>query len=202
MQKDNSTLSWKLMLRRQMLARVAQPVILETHGGRGEVYASLYREIAHGVVLEQDPAKADHLALQRPTWAVYETESVAALAGGVGAHLPINVLDVDPYGEPWPVLDAFFTSERAFPADLAIVVNDGLRQKIKLGGAWSVGSLKEIVAEFGNQLYPCYLEVCRELLTRKARRRGYRLSGFSGYYCGAMEQMTHYLAFFTSTGGA
>lgn len=159
-------------------------------------------DIADGVVFEKNPDKTKVLAVQRPTWAVYECDCEQALAAGVGAHLPINFLDCDPYGEPWPVIDAFFQSDRLFPTTLAIAVNDGLRQKLKMNGGWNVASLEHIVSVYGNDaLYANYLEVCRALLQEKASQRGYSLTRWKGYYCGYLDQMSHYAALFIRDAG-
>jgi hypothetical protein len=197
-QKDNSTKKEKLALRRLMLgAMKAPPVIMETHGGFGEVWASVYASVEAGIVFEKDESKAAVLARQRPGWAVYEADCIKSLAAGAGAHLTINVLDVDPYGEPWPVFDAFFSSTRPRADRLWVVVNDGLRQSIAMGKAWSVGSLAGVVETFGNDLHSKYLDVCKLLLKDKAAQAGYNLSRFGGYYCGAGKHMTHYLALLT-----
>ncbi len=171
---------------------------METHGSYGAIWNRCYMDIAQGVVFEKDPDKTKVLAVQRPTWAVYECDCEQALAAGIGAHLPVNFLDCDPYGEPWPVLDAFFLSERPFPPTLAIVVNDGLRQKLKMNGGWNVESLRDVVATYGNNvLYANYLDICKELLQEKASQRGYTLTRWAGYYCGHAQQMTHYAGLFT-----
>ena len=193
--KDNSTLSLKVSLRRNLLKEIESPIIMETHGGYGHIGAQCYFGAPAGVVFEKDARKADALAKQRPTWAVYECDCIAAIRAGVGAHLLVNFLDLDPYGEPWPVLDAFFCSERRFPRCLAIAVNDGLRLRLKTGTAWATHSLSEAVQQFGNAaIYPCYLDVCRWMLAKKASQRGYSLTRWAGYYCGHAEQMTHFAA--------
>jgi hypothetical protein len=166
---------------------------METHAGLGQIWSACYQGLTDGVAIEKEPARAAHLAKQRPTWAVYQADCVAALAGGAGAHLCVNVVDVDPYGDPWPTIAAYFESQRPFPDTLAVVVNDGLRQKVRIG-AWDVGTLQEIVMEYGNDLDGVYLEVCQELMQRKAAARGYEVERWAGYYCGHAQQMTHYLA--------
>lgn len=196
LQQDNSTYLDKIAIRRAMLREVEQPVVLETHGGYGKLYQACYRDVAEGVVFDKDARKAEALALQRPTWAVYEADCVQALHQGAGAHLEVNVLDLDPYGEPWPAIDAFFESERPRAERLWVVVNDGLRQICKEGRSWATGSLQGIVERYGNGLYAHYLEVCRELLTEKAAQVGYTLDRFVGRCCGHARQMTHYLAAF------
>lgn len=194
MQKDNTTFTQKAALRRALLREIDDPVILETHGGIGALYRACYSHIRQGVVFEKDAAKTVLLAGQRPTWAVYEADAVAAMSAGAGAHLAVSVLDVDPYGDPWPVIRAFFTSERPRVARLGLAVNDGLRQKVRLGGAWSTESLRGVVGRFGNDLYGRYLDVCQHLVREHAETAGYTLRRFGGYYCGAMQNMTHYAA--------
>lgn len=197
MKKDNSTLSLKASLRRNLLREIDSPVVLETHGGVGAIYARCYQSVAEGVVFETDASKAEYLARQRPAWAVYEADCVQALADGIGNHLPINFVDIDPYGEPWPVIDAFLFSDRDFPSSLAIAVNDGLRQKLKISGGWDVYSMGAMVAKYGAaHISAHYLEICRELLTNKAAQRIATLRRWAGYYCGHTDQMTHYAAIF------
>jgi hypothetical protein len=53
-----------------------------------------------------------------------------------------------------------------------------------------------MVARYGNNLNPIYLEVCQILIAEKAAKAGYCLRRFHGYYCGHAQQMTHYLAEF------
>jgi len=185
-------------LRRNLLKLIDNPVVMETHGGYGGIWNQCYTDVVNGVVMEKDPKKCDILCKQRPTWAVYECDCESALWGGIGSHLPINFVDFDPYGEPWPIIDAFFQSKRMFPTVLAIAVNDGLRQKLKTNSGWSVESMSEMVGKYGNNaLYKNYLEICRELLEEKASQRGYSLTHWAGYYCGYLDQMTHYTAIFT-----
>ena len=64
-----------------------------------------------------------------------------------------------------------------------------------MNGGWSVDSLIGIVTEYGNSaLYENYLDICQEILQKKAAQRGYALSRWTGYYCGYENQMTHYAA--------
>lgn len=194
MQKDNSTFQQKAALRRAVVCEVAAPVVMETHGGMGALYRACYGQVKRGIVFETNERKADLLAGQRPTWSVYQSDSTKALAAGAGAHMEINLLDLDPYGEPWPCLRAFFHSERPRAQSLWVVVNDGLRQKVRLGGASKVRSLQSMVMKYGNNLFDCYLDVCRELLAEHAEAAGYQVRRFRGYYCGKIKDMTHYAA--------
>jgi hypothetical protein len=193
--KDNTTLERKTALRLSLLRKIPNPVIVETHGGVGQIWKRMYSEIPQGMVFEEKPAKAEKLAIQRPTWAVYEADCVKSLRAGIGAHLKINYIDLDPYGEPWAALEAIFASERPWPTRLGIVVNDGLRMKCKLTGGWDVESLRPAVRQFGNSaMYPEYLMVARWNLERITATRGYRLTDWAGYYCGHGDCMTHYAA--------
>jgi hypothetical protein len=192
-QKDNTTLLLKASLRRQLIREIKGPVVLETHGGYGKLFDLCYSQLREGVVFEKHPQKADYLAKQRPTWAVYEADSLMAISERVGNHLPINFLDIDPYGSPWEIINAFFYNWIELPPVLGIAVNDGLRQKLKMQGGWSVGALEEIVSRYGNQgLFKNYKEICQEMLSEKAAQVGYRLDRWVAYYCGYQNQMTHY----------
>lgn len=204
MQKDNSTIILKASLRSELLRYIEAPVVMETHGGLGRLYDRCYRAVIDGVVFEKDAQKAEYLARQRPAWAVYECDCVTALEAGVGFHLPINVLDLDPYGEPWPVLDAFLRGHGGeWPERLGIVVNDGLRQKIQINGGWDVASLQGMVGKHGaSRMYEHYLEICQEMLAEKASQHGYVLALWTGYYCGAGNNMTHYAAVLNRSGCA
>ena len=194
LQKDNSTAQEKIALRRKAIREVDRPVILETHGGAGKLWRAVYAHIVTGVVFEKDQRKAHLLAGQRPSWAVYQGDCIAALEDGAASWLPANLIDIDPYGDPWPVVQAFFASERERPARIVIVVNDGLRQKVKMNGAWSTKSLHQAVERFGNNMHDRYLDVCAWLMQQEARQAKYAVTRFEGYYCGHAKQMTHYLA--------
>jgi len=195
-QKDNSTFEHKRTLRLVMLQKIKQPVIMETHGGIGRLYASCYSTFRDGVVFERNPMKADFLASQRPTWAVYRADVIKALAAGAGSHLEVNFLDLDPYGEPWSVVDAFFSSRRSFPNIMAVVANDGLRQKLQLAGAWNVKSMHGVVSKYGNDsMFKRYKIVCKEMLASRVVQQGYRIISWTAYYCGAgAGTMTHWAA--------
>lgn len=192
-QKDNSTFRLKASLRKKALEYLDNPIVMETHGGTGKLFDACYGSVTNGVVFEKNPKKVKLLGLQRPTWRVYEADCIGAIKAGVSDDLPVNLLDIDPYGNPWPVIDAFFGSERERPKLLCVAVNDGLRQKVRRAQSWDVGSLQSAVNRYGNDLHPIYLEVCQEMLKEKASEAGYNLTRFAGYYCGHTKQMTHYL---------
>jgi hypothetical protein len=190
---DNTTLPLKVSLRLAMLRESVSPLVLETHGGAGEVYKACYRELP-GIVIEKSPAKCELLSSQRPTWPVYEADCVKALRSGLAADRPVNCLDVDPYGDPWPTIAAFLESRTEPVPVLHVVVNDGLKQKVKLACAWDCSSLRPAVDRFGNDLYKRYPEICKFLMEHHAGRAGYRLARWHCYSCGHSGDMTHYLA--------
>jgi len=193
--KDNTTLQRKAALRFSMLKHLKSknPMVMECHGGYGKLFDLVYAEFPRGVVFETVSERATALALQRPTWRVYEAPSQLALKVGAAADLPIDFVDLDPYGECWPAIEAYFGSEREFPKRIAFAVNDGLRQKLTTGSGWQVATMKAALEVFSNDgLRPRYLEVCRWNLQRLASPRGYRIVEWAGYYCGFSQQMTHF----------
>ena len=126
---------------------------------------------------------------------MYQGKCEPGIEDGLGSHLACNFLDVDPYGEPWPTIDAFFNSERPRPQRMAIAVNDGLRQKLRLQGGWTVHSMRGAMERFGNaKCNEKYLDVCRWKLEQIVARQRYRLTHWTGYYSGANSDMTHYAA--------
>ena len=195
-QKDNSTFRQKVALRYELLEEMPGPhVVLETHGVYGKIWEQCYSHLPEGVVFEKNPEKSAILALQRPTWAVYEADCQVGIFGKVGSHLPVNFLDIDPYGDPWPIITTFFLCWPNFPDTLGIVVQDGLRQKLMMNGGWHVKSISSLVLRHGNdKLYRYYKELCQELLTQTVARVGYRLEKWTAYYCGKNNTNTHYAA--------
>lgn len=192
-QNENTTHPAKVALRRQLLRHVPDPIVLETHGGGGMVFRAVYPEIRQGIVFERDRERAELLAVQRPTWSVYEADVEAALRAGVGRHLVPTVLDVDPYGSSWEVLAAFFESERPFAPRLAVAVTDGHRRFAKFARAWASAALQPAVRRYGNSaIYDRYLEIARETFARIVAAADYRVAVWHGYYTGARGDMTHF----------
>ncbi len=193
--KDNSTFEQKLALRRAALrAAPARPTVLETHGGFGRIFDRAWFKAGTGVVIERDELKADALARQRPTWRVYQGNSLPALAAGLASDLAFDIVDLDPYGSSLAYLEVLGDGGRPWPDRWQLVVNDGLRQFIQLGGAWRYDELRDVVARRGNNLFPIYLDVLRELVELMASRIGFRLADWHGYYAGPSGQMTHFRA--------
>ena len=194
-QKDNSTFPLKSRLRSRWLLEVENPVVMETHGGEGRIFARCYSHIEKGIVFEKDKDKTAALGQQRPTWSVYEADCEYAIAKGAGSHLPVNFLDLDPYGSPWDALKGFFASDRPRPKRLAIVVNDGLCQFARIGSGWRNEVLRDAIEEYGNsEVFENYLIIAKDMLKELAGGVGYELTKWTGYHCGSRRQLTHYAA--------
>lgn len=199
---DNSTLTEKVKLRQRVLARCLAPDVLETHGGYGRIFERTWYKARGGLVLEKDADKAEHLARQRPTWSVYHGDCERALSAGLARSTPFDVIDLDPYGQPFEVLGALALPGRTFPDVWHLVVNDGNRQKVQRGGAWHMETLAGAVRRHGANLYGIYLEVARECVEEFADKIGFELAGWTGYYAGKNDMMTHYWAMLRHRGQA
>lgn len=149
------------------------------------------------MVFEKDPAKCERLALQRPAWRTYEADCESAIREGVASDLAFDLVDCDPYGGALVTIDALFGSRRAFAPVMALVVNDGMRQALSMGAAWSIDVLAPFVARYGNDLYGVYGDICGEFVKEKAAHAGYAVSRFVFYYCGDRSFITHYYALLT-----
>lgn len=195
---DNSSMAIKAAFRQIMLRDMAEkdvpPIIIETNGGVGEVYLNCYPSIETGTVFEKDEKKAEALATQRPGWAIYASDCVSALTQNLCSWVPCTVLDVDPYGASWPILNAFFLSERDFQPWMWIAGTDGLRKRLQIIGGWKEGYLQPYVLEYGNNLYPIYLELCPKILAEIVLNAGYLVDRFWGKYAGKNDGMVDYLA--------
>ncbi len=112
--------------------------------------------------------------------------------------MPINFLDVDPYGDPWPTISAFFTSDRQRSDRLVVAVHDGFRTFALRGRAWASETLAPLVERFGNAaIGKDYLGMARILMQEHADVAGYQLKYFHGFYTGHNQQTTLYTALLT-----
>lgn len=193
--KDNSTGAEKHRLRNRVLRECNQaPLVMETHGGWGRSFERVWFKARGGLVMEKDEGKTIHLARQRPAWMVYQCDSAAALEAGLARDRAFDIVDVDPYGMSLPTIDALMTNERTFPDCWHLVVNDGGRMKLRLGGAWHMKRIEHIVRREGNNIEAKWLEVLHECIRDLAPTIGFRLTHWEGYYCGVVKDMTHYWA--------
>jgi len=195
-QRDEHALAEKIRYRRLALRWVSgEPVVLEAFGGWGKIHRACYRSIADGVIFEQDRERAYFLSEMRPEWAVYRGDSLYMLGAGIGKEWPVNFVDFDPYGEPWPFIEAFFQSDRPWPDRLVVAVHDGLRNMLMRNRAWHIRSLEELVNRYGNRtVADQYVVMCRELFATHAARAGYVITQWVADYGGYRNQSTHYIA--------
>lgn len=193
MKKDNTTFLQKVTLRRRLLQEIKDPRILETHGGYGKIYSCCYSEVENGCVFEVDEGKAESLTVQRPTWSVYQSDCVKSMKMGVPGHLEFNFIDVDPYGSSWPAIDAVLSGSIHLADKVAFAVNDGLRQKLRIGSGWEVKQMAGPCARYGNaNLFFKYEQICRDMMQEKSSKAGYALEDWVCYYCGHNGDMTHF----------
>lgn len=199
--KDNGSRGVKAYVRHELMRVLPPSAVLETCGGSGGMYNDCYRGLP-GVVIEKNTRKAEALAEQRPTWAVYEGDAEKIVAAGAGFHLHISFVDIDPYGDPWPLVDAVFSRAKDLPDTWGLVVNDGLKRFLMLGRAWKLERFRKYVEEHGNKNIPgMYPQICREMIEQKAHACG---AGLSWWLCrsgGHGRQMTHYAAVISRLGG-
>ncbi len=198
---DNLSFKQKAMLRQSAVQHLRalgiEPVVLEGYGGWGMLYDACYADVAAGCVFEKEPAKTIALAAQRPTWAVYEADSPAALSLGAGSHLCYTLADFDPYGDPYPAIQAFFSSPRPFANTMMLVVMDGLRWKTRSASGWQSATLAPLLEEglFGNhELWDKYEQVAEALCIRSVGPAGYRVVTFSAYSAGTGQKLCHWIA--------
>ena len=193
--KDNKSFLEKSHLRRLMLKKVDTPVILETHGGRGDLFRRCYAGVETGIVFETDALKAEALVRQRPNWAVYESDCVWGLKSGVGSHLEVNFIDADPYGQAWQALHAFFESDRPRADKVVLVVHDGMRRNLKWYGVHNMKFFQSVVEKVGEiALARNYIEACEEMLTEIVELAGYAVESFGGFYSRKDKDRTHFFA--------
>ena len=189
-QKDHQHFSRKVALREAALAQagLSSLVVCETCGGQGRLVQACYRD-ATGVVFDIDDMAIATLAAQRPTWRVYQADAAIALAGGIASDLPYTILDCDPYGSPWTMLEGFFRSPRVFAPTMVVVLTDGSRQKQRLGGlqyGWESWQDR-----YGRNLFAIYLRCCQERLALLVSEAGYRVAWWHGRYGGHSGQMAY-----------
>lgn len=194
----NSTARAKAALRANLVRALrrldVQVRVVETHGGHGEMYRRVYGPLGvdDGLVIELDAGKAEGLAAQRPAWCVVQGRCEQVLGEGFWGHLPVTMLDVDPFGSPFQVLAAFFLGSRRFAPVMALAVNDGNRHTAGLGRLWNTQWVCEFAGRYGQAAYEMYKEIAFDTVKWMVGEAGYRIESWTSYYCGAKDRMTHY----------
>lgn len=191
--RDHTEWALKVQLRQWLTAQLglADPVVLETHGGEGRLWQAGPRW-ARGLVLEKDPARCAVLERQRPAgWDVVCGNSASLLLRGYAAQQAFDLVDIDPHRQPWPTLDAYFTSQRCYAPRLGLVVTDSLRQCVRYNGGTRIHGLLPYVARYGRHVHRFYLEVCKERLGDLIAPLGYQVTAWQGQYGGVIKTMTY-----------
>jgi len=191
--KDNKGIIQKVRLRQLVLNEIQNPVVMETNAGFGHIFTECYQGIPVGVAFETDMEKCNALVMQRPSWAVYQNRCEPALESGCGFHVPVNFVDVDPYGDPWPIIDALLCNASKLPDRWGLAVNDGLKRYLMMGRGWKSASVGQWVAKVGNDhAHGQYLEIVRVMLTEKLAALGMEIKLWNIHSAGHGGQMTHY----------
>lgn len=168
MAKDNTHLVAKRHLRALVLKMTPEPVVLETHGGVGEMRRQVWRD-APGLMVEKDPNKAQVLAERFPHQTVLCGNSLHLLEADPVWPVPFTIVDIDAYGDPYPAIDHAFAC--AHLGAFALVVTDGLIGAAKLGTAWSKSTLRPWVQVHGSgNAYKRWPDVVRFLIGASADR--------------------------------
>lgn len=122
---DNGSYIRKQQLRRRLREKLGDDAcVLEGFTGEGRLYRGCWAGL-RGATIDLDGDKVAAAAAERPTWAVYCGDTEQALLAGWMAHVPWDVLDLDPYGSPWHFLQAWFVSSRVRASTTHVMVTDG-----------------------------------------------------------------------------
>ncbi len=186
--RDNSSLPLKLALRREALAACKRkpPFVLDAFAGLGEMHRALYSDL-NGVAIDNDPNRAGLLPFARPTWTCLDADAVSAIENGLLAQYDFDLIDLDPYGNPWPAVLAVIASIRR---EVVLIVTDGMRSKIRISDGFAIKSIAPMLQRFGASLHDRYLDACRWRLENE----GARVLQFRGAYAGANKAMTYWWA--------
>lgn len=197
MQKYTSHKYEKVSLRLNLRQHIPQPYIIELYGGKGLMYTHCWND-TQGVVFEKDPKLIDTLATVRPSWRVYQGDTVKALQAGVcSSVIPQHViLDCDPFGSPWPAIEAYIRALIVPPIVLGLAVTDGAIQKVQLTGGWDVDGWSPHVLKYGNDIYDRYLFFSKMRLEALLKPQGYTLISWHGVY-GDRKHVAYYAAIFS-----
>lgn len=197
---DNSALEQKASLRLQALADAPfTPIALETMGGEGMIYLRCYTGIQKGWVFEKNPDLLIPLTEQRPTWWAYQGEAERIL-GDCPDGFNANFIDIDPHGSPWPTLEALFHPRRFTHPEIYLVVHDGSRRFLSVGGSgsndqrWRHGILAELAADYGDDLRTRYSDIAQVAIAKLAKPCGYTIKKWLSFYTGHDKNSTHYWA--------
>lgn len=196
---DNANLGHKVALRRRALRRLMElgiePFVLEAYAGLGRLWSACYRDF-DGVAIEKLEEKCYGIAAMRPRWAVYQADTPPAIEQGILGNFPINFVDIDCYGSPWPAYEAFFRwlgkteSGPGAPPRLDLVCTDGGGLYTRFTGVWQLERFQPYVQKYGAaRMFEMYPEVCREMVEATAAPLGYELKDWVAFRVGRDKSM-------------
>lgn len=148
------------------LAEAAAPPgpVLETHGGTGWLASTVYAGRT-GIGIELNQRKAAARARILPAWWSIVGDSASVLRSGALRWFAPAIIDVDPYGDPWPALEAAAAGVSVPPA-VVLAVTDGLPRALQIRD-YRVPSLRADIAAHGlDYVREYYEEICRRRIQR------------------------------------
>lgn len=174
---DNTSLRFKVFQRNEVCVQIKHPRILECFGGYGVLYDRIWRKNdATGAVIEKDAERARHLAEQRQKWVVVRGDCEIVLQAGFCDWLAFDILDCDPYGEPWKAIRAFF-GNRVYADAMFVVATDGLVYDLQRGARSLM--MRPFIEKYGREFVKVnYGMVAEELLTNIIKPRGFEVRDF------------------------
>lgn len=173
-QKDNTETHHKLAVRRRAAETLGEgDFILEAFAGSGEMYSALWHRWA-GFTMDKDLAKVTRAAKQRKRWGCYQGDTLRALEAGWLENIEFKLVDFDPYGEPWPALQAYFAGHLAFHSPWVAVCTDGYWSQRNLASKsrclFGYGG-----GRFSGMSDRAYIEICHDFVRSLASRYGQEL---------------------------
>lgn len=172
MERDNhqEAMPGKLALRREALAMVSQPRVLDLFAGRGMMYRAVWHEAAAYVGSDKDLNQV----LRHPAACHHAPASILLRALDLSAF---NIFDLDAYGSPWEEVTILAARRRLVPGErVAVVITDGSPRRAMLGlVAHALAALAGVEPEThgAHRRWPILV---RQAMGEVARRMGGRLS--------------------------
>jgi hypothetical protein len=169
---DNGQTGLKLAVRSAAIEAARPENVVETHAGLGFLRSRMYSGFG-GAVCEKDRAKAERLAAKFRNLTVVYGDSLAYLKVPDFGFVA-SLVDIDPYGDPWPHVRACMSC-KALPGRFVLAVTDGLVQSCRLSTTLKASSLRPVAAAFGaHDLFRRYGDVVRFLLGHWGQQFGCR----------------------------
>jgi hypothetical protein len=175
--KHNSKVAHKLLVRQRVAGLLGNSAeILETFSGEGLMYDGCWSMFS-GACIDSDAAKARDSARSRPRWRTYCGDTGRALSAGWLSSVAFDVVDIDPYGEPWPYVRAFFDTERAMPDQWWLILTDGYWPQMNRSGMSKTLFGDRCGQRISGVSAASYIEMSRDFIGGEAERVGFVVGG-------------------------